>query len=265
MYTIAGLAQPDTLEEAYRILLHRRTNAILGGCAYLRLGRRKIGTAIDLSKLSLNYIIETEARVEIGAMATLREIETHPALRSLYDGMLTKAVGNIIGVQFRNVATVGGSVFSRYGFSDLITALLALDSEVELYKQGWLALTDFLARPFERDILVRISIKKDGRRAAYHSLRNSASDYPLLNVAVSRHDDAWRIAVGARPNVAVLAPQAAAQLAAGAGSPEGIAAVARAAASELTFGSNMRASASYRQAMCQVLVKRAVLEVLSCR
>ncbi len=34
---------------------------------------------------------------------------------------------------------------------------------------------------------------------------------------------------------------------------------------ELIFGSNMRGSAEYRQAICKVLVKRAIMEVAACK
>ena len=45
-------------------------------------------------------------------------------------------MSHIVGVPFRNCATVGGSVFSRFGFSDLTCALLALDASVVLYRGG---------------------------------------------------------------------------------------------------------------------------------
>lgn len=123
-------------------------------------------------------------------------------------------------------------------------------------------LADFLEKPFERDLLTKVIIKKNDRRAAYQSLRNSASDYPVLNAAVSRLGNTWIIAVGARPNVAAVAYQASQAL-----SENGITVEAAAdlAAEELSFGTNMRGSKEYRKAMCPVLVKRAVTEVLTCR
>ena len=76
---------------------------MLGGCAYLRLGSQKINTGVDLSKLGLRYIKDNASSIEIGAMASLRDIETNVALNKYADGLLPKAVANIIGVQFRNV------------------------------------------------------------------------------------------------------------------------------------------------------------------
>lgn len=265
MFTVRDLAQPGTIEEAYLALMSRKTNTVLGGCAFLRLGNKRIGTAIDLSKLNLRFIRQVDGWVEIGAMATLRDIETSSIFQSSFGGLLPKAVANIVGVQFRNGATVGASVFARYGFSDLLTALLVLDSEVELFHGGRLSLAEFLSKPFERDILTKVWVRLNSRQAAYQSLRNSASDYPILNVAVSSWEDRWIIAAGARPQKARIAQKASQFLAKGPAKVEEIAEAAHLAAEELNFGTNMRATAGYRQALSKVLVQRAITEVWQCR
>ena len=72
MFTLLDLVQPETLEEAYKTLIAKRNNLVLGGSAFLRLGSKRIGTAIDLSKLNLNYIEEHDDHIEIGAMTTFR-------------------------------------------------------------------------------------------------------------------------------------------------------------------------------------------------
>jgi CO/xanthine dehydrogenase FAD-binding subunit len=264
MFTLVNLVAPDTIEEAYRVLIERRNNAVLGGCAFLRMGSQRIGTGVDLSRLNLNYIKETDDSIEIGAMTTFRAVETSPLLLEYFGGILPAAVRNIIGVQFRNLVVVGASVYARYGFSDLLTALLVLDTEVELYKGGRLSLETFLTKPYEKDILTRVFIHKSKRAAAYQNLRNSASDYPILNVAVAQLDEQWKIAVGARPLRAAIAHKASAELSKIDISKETIERAAQLAAEELIFGTNRRGTAEYRQAMCQVLVKRAIREVLQC-
>lgn len=265
MFTIQHLVQPDTLEEAYDVLTRDISNTILGGCAFLRLGSKKIGTAIDLSKLNLNGIKEQGDFIEIGAMTTFRDLETSPVLKESFNGVLPQSVSHIIGVQFRNTVTVGATVYSKFGFSDLLTALLALDTDVELYKAGRMPLTDFLEKSPQRDILTRIFIRKNSCKAVYKDLRNSQSDFPVLNVAVSQKDDQWRVVVGARPLRAQIAQKASDELFQGSATPAGIALAARLAAEELSFGSNIRGSAEYRKAMCKVLVERAVTEVLQCK
>jgi CO/xanthine dehydrogenase FAD-binding subunit len=155
----------------------------------------------------------------------------------------------------------------RYGFSDFLTALLALDAEVQLVKGGRMTLTEFLETPRSKDILTKVIIHKTTGQAAYQALRNSAGDYPLVTVAVSQLDGQWKIAVGSRPTRAKLATQAAALLteADTAISSELMEQAAQSAAGELPFGSNRRASAAYRQAVVQTLIKRAIAEVSACK
>lgn len=275
MFTVRDLVQPATLEEAYATLINRKMNTVLGGCLFLKMGSKRIGTAIDLSnpELGLKGIREHEGSFEIGAMTTFRELETYPPFQTLFQGVLPQAVRDIIGVQFRNGVTVGASVFSKYGFSDLITALLALDAEVELFHGGRKTLQAFLAQPYEKDILTKVWLQKNMRRAAYQSFRNSASDYPVLNVAVSELEGQWRIVAGARPQRATLAEKASQTLSERVSESgtqlqsdeKSIENIAKLAAEELPFGTNMRGSAQYRQALCPVLIKRAVMEVLQCK
>jgi CO/xanthine dehydrogenase FAD-binding subunit len=103
---------------------------------WLRLGKGSVNTAIDLCDLGLNTIEETDEQFSIGAMVTLRDIEMHDSLNAYTNGAIANAVKDIVGVQFRNMATVGGSIWSRFGFSDVLTVFLAMDSYVELYKGG---------------------------------------------------------------------------------------------------------------------------------
>lgn len=264
MFTILELAQPDTIEEAHAVLAGNHNSTILGGCTFLRLGSQKIGTAIDLSKLNLDYIRELDDYIEIGAMTTFREVETHPVFNKHFNGVLAKSVSQIMGVQFRNIATVGATVYARYGFSDLITPLLALDTDVELFKRGRLPLDKFLDERGGRDILTRIFIRKNMRKAVFQNLRNSAADYSILNVTVSNLNDEWRVVVGARPQRAKIARKASEELSKGELDIERIENAANMAAEELSFGTNMRGSAGYRQAMCRVLVKRAATGVWQC-
>lgn len=265
MFTITSVIQPETLEEAYQTVSQRKNNIVLGGCTFLRMGSLKIGTAVDLSKLGLQYIKEQSDSIEIGGMTTLRELETHPLTMRYFSGIVPQAVSNILGVQFRNAATVGASVFSRYGFSDVITALAVLDTQVELCKGGVMPLETFLTKPYEKDILTKIVLRKSSRTASFQSLRKSASDFAVLNAAVSQLDGTWTIAVGARPNTAAVAKQASALLSQSGNGGDAVDRAAAAAAEELNFGTNMRGTAEYRKAMCRVLVKRAIMEVQACR
>ena len=116
--TIREYLRPQTLEEAYT-LCQKKSNVVLGGMLWLRMQNSQVGAAIDLCDLGLDTIEETPEAYSIGAMVTLRQLEQHPGLASLTQDAMAEAVKHIVGVQFRNLATVGGSLYGRFGFSDV--------------------------------------------------------------------------------------------------------------------------------------------------
>ena len=204
MMTIREYKRAESLEEAWQ-LNQKKPNRILGGMIWLKMETINVGTAIDLSGLGLDTIEETEEGFSIGAMVTLRQLEQHQGLAAYTHGAMREAVRHIVGVQLRNLATVGGSIYSRFGFSDVLTMFLAMDCDVELYKGGILPLQEYAQRPYDRDILVRLIVKKTPMQLYYQSVRNSQTDIPVLTCAAARlADGCYRIAIGARPLKAVL-------------------------------------------------------------
>ena len=245
--------------EAYELLQKNRNNKIVGGGIWMRLGSRRVATAIDLSACGLDQIEETETEFRIGAMCTLRQLERHVGLNALVNHVFEFAVHDIVGVQLRNTATVGGSIYSRFGFSDVLTMFLAMDCDVELYKGGILPLQEYARRPYDRDVLVRLIVKKTPMQLYYQSVRNSQTDIPVLTCAAARMENGdYRIVIGARPLRAVRFEFPAEPALA----PEQLAAqFAENVKAQIVTGSNMRGSAEYRRHLAGVLTKRAVLEL----
>ena len=132
MVTIQNYVRAKSLEEAYE-LNQKKGNCILGGMLWTKMQNRMIQTAIDLCDLGLNTIEETEEEFLIGAMVSMRQLETDAGLNAYTQGAVRDAVKDIVGVQFRNLATVGGSIWGRFGFSVVLTVFLAMDTEVELF------------------------------------------------------------------------------------------------------------------------------------
>ena len=114
------------------------------------------------------------------------------------------AVKDIVGVQFRNLATVGGSIWGRFGFSDVLTVFLAMDTYVELYQGGRIPLREFVGQKPDQDILVRLVIKKTSGCFSYASVRNQSTDFPVIACAASVVGGEYRLSVGARPGRAML-------------------------------------------------------------
>lgn len=250
-------------KEAYNILNEFKGAAVIGGGAWMRLSNRIIEHAIDLSKLGLDKIVEKDDRFEIGCMTTLRDIETNDNLNEYFNGVIGKSFNTVMGVQVRNIATIGGTIAGKLGFSDILTPLLVLNVELEFYENKKVSLDDFLnGRGFQKDILLKVIVYKDNRKVTFHSLKKTSTDFAVLNTAVSLINGKHLISIGARPGMAKLAYKAMEyadsikQI-----NEESITEVSKIALKEMTLGSNYKASKEYREQLCKVFVKRAMKEV----
>ena len=258
MLKIKNYVRVQSLEEAYD-LCQKKNNVVLGGMLWLKMQRRSVGTAIDLSDLGLDQIGEDGDFYRLGAMVPLRALERHPGLNELTQGALGESVRHIVGVQFRNLATVGGSLWGRFGFSDVLTLLLALDAQVELYHAGRMSLETFTQLPRQqRDILTHVLIPKEPRRVVYLSQRNISTDFPTLTCALSRKNGEYTCVIGARPQMAQIYRDEKGLLQDGV-TAETAQAFGEDVARRAKFGSSLRAGEEYRQTICAVLVRRGLL------
>lgn len=249
MLKIKEYRKVKDLEEAYE-LNQKKSACVLGGMVWLKMGNRMVSTAIDLSGLGLDTIEETEEEFRIGAMTSLRALETHQGLAAYTNGAMKESLRHIVGVQFRNCATVGGSIFGRFGFSDVLTCFLAMDCYVELYKGGIVPLREFVCQKRDRDILVNVIIRKDVRKIRYVSSRRTKTDFPVIACGVAKAGEEWQVSVGARPMKAVLVTEKADE--------RNAAEIAEKLTEQVTFGSNMRGSSEYRKALAKVLIRRQI-------
>lgn len=244
MLTIEKYVRAASLEEAWE-LNQKKRNRILGGMLWMKMEKGSVDTAIDLGGLGLDTIEETEDAFAIGAMVSLRQLEQHKGLNAYCQNAVRDALQDIVGVQFRNCATVGGSIWGRFGFSDVLTVFLPMDCYVELYKGGTVPLHEFAQMTPDNDILVRLIVKKTPMEMTYSAMRIQRTDFPVLTAAVAKLDGAYRAAVGARPGRALLVTaQTAEEL--------------LSLAAALPTGSNNRGSSQYRTHLIKVLTERAL-------
>lgn len=264
MFSFSNFFLASSLEEAYTELLKNKKNIILGGTSYLRMGNTSWNTAIDLSNLNLNYILEKEEFISIGAMTNFRSLETSTLLKSYFGEIFKTALKDIIGVQFRTNVTVGATVFSKYGFSDLIPVLLALDSKIKLFNGGILTLKEFLSETnIRRDILIEILIPKKVCKTSFQCVRKSKTDYSIINLAICKFDNKITIAVGARPGRAVLATKTMDILNQSQNIENEIINAIKYIGNEIPLDSNMRSSKSYRELLLAALLRKGIQEVLN--
>lgn len=251
MFRAEDYVKADSLSEAYE-LCRKRSSVVVGGMVWLKMSNVTKRTIVDLSGLGLDKIEEDKEEFRIGCMCTLRQLETDEGLNRYFQGVFKECTRHIVGVQMRNCATVGGSIYGRFGFSDILTCLMALDAYVELHHGGVMPIAQFAAKPVsrdDRDILVRIIIKKDGREAAYSTQRNSYTDFPLIACCVSRWGNRWYVSIGARParaQVVQITDDGC----------DSLAKLAGEAAASFAYGSNLRGSSEYRSRLAAVYTHR---------
>ncbi len=288
MFYYNQYVRAKSIEEAYE-LYQKKSNVVLGGMLWLKMMNKTCGTAIDLCDLGLDQIEEDETQFRIGAYVSLRELETNKALDAYTHGAMAESVRHIVGVQFRNVATLGGSIWGRYGFSDVMTLFRALGAKVELHHGGIMDLDEFVELPRNvRDILVAVIVPKQTQHIVYLSQRNQSTDFPVLTCAVAQRADGYVAVIGAAPRMAQVVPDAEGILdqlsevtrltetgrlsddPSEAGRASVIDPVKRKkiedfaayTAAHVRFGSNLRAGADYRRIICQVLVRRATEQIM---
>lgn len=259
MLTFQNYVKAESLEEAYK-LNQVKNNKIIGGMLWTRLGSPTYNTIIDISALGLNKIEENEKMFKIGAMVSLRELEINKNLNEYTNNAVKNALKDIIGVQFRNLATIGGSIWGRFGFSDVLTVFMALDTYVELYKGGIVSLEEFSKMDYDKDILLNIIVNKKSCKCVYDSVRIQSTDFPVLTCATSYIDNKYKFVIGARPGKALLFNDEEGFLANGI-SKENASLFAKKLAEKVPTSSNNRGSEEYRSKLVSVLTERNLIKL----
>lgn len=258
MLAFLKVLQPKTVEEAFEMATKNKTAPMLAGGCWLRLGRRTWPAVIDMAGLNLRYVREEDNEFVIGAMATQGDVERFEPLKQFCGGAVVNGVKEILGVQFRNMATMGGSVASRFGFSDIIPALLAVHADIVTFNGGRMSMQDYMNYR-ERDILVEIRIPNKEVPVAIEALRISRGDFPVLTGSVRRDGNEYEVYIGTRPGAPQLAAKASALLSEK--GLDGVAEAAKLASEELVYQKNSHASKEYRVEMVKSMVQRLVKEV----
>lgn len=253
----------SSLEDAYQKLQENPKNVILAGGLWIKKIGQDLNCLVDLSTLGLNKISETKDEVIVGSMVTQREFENSPIIKKLYNDAIGFAVREVMGVNFRNSATIGGSIMGRYPFSDVITGFLPYDVSLVFFPEAKMSLKEYLQYKGKfNGILTEIRIKKENGKGFYKKVKTTALDFPIVNFGISKVNGKYRIAVGARPMVASLACKAMDYIN-NVSSPkeEDFKKAGEIASEELSFLDNKDSSKEYRLDLTKVYVSRGLKEV----
>ena len=244
----------SSLEEAYKLVKESPCNKIVAGGLWLKKGNADVDTLIDLSLLGLDKIEDKKEYIEVGAMVTQRQFEKS----ELVPEMARQAVKSIMGPAFREIATIGGSVYGKFGFSDVVAGLLGYKVDLVFYPESIISLKEYIKKPgFFDGILTHIRIYKEDLKAFFKKVEITALDYPILNIAVTKGKE-YRIVVGSRPLVALRCEKAEAYMNEGG---KDFVIAAEIAVEELKFGDSIATKGEYRKQLALTYVRRGLEEV----
>jgi carbon-monoxide dehydrogenase medium subunit len=267
------LAEPRSLPEAFSLLQDEGARPMSGGTALMlmmKAGVLRPARLVNLRRLGLTGIENSEKGLRIGAMTSLRELEKSLVVRTGWP-VITRTLRTLSNVRVRNVATVGGALAHGDPHMDLPPLLSALGATltiagakgertapVESLYAGYLETT--LQRG---ELITQVQVPAlNGRAAAYlKCTTRSADDWPALGMAVvldARRREASIVVSAATDRPTRLA--AVERILKGAEMTERLLDQAAEAARQIEIEGDLHGSAAYKKHLVGVYLKRAIHE-----
>jgi aerobic carbon-monoxide dehydrogenase medium subunit len=270
--------EPPSLAEAVRLLDSDdpAIRPIGGGTALLLMmksGFFRPRRLVSLRRIEQGYrsiAASRDGTLSIGGMATLAEIERSPDVLR-HAPVIVHAMRTLSNVRTRNVATIGGHLAHADPHLDLPPVLAALDARLKILGpqgersmpvaaliRGYLD-TDLGPGEIIAEVIVPGAV---GRRAVYWKYTaRSADDWPALGVAAALGDASVHIVIGAATDKPTRLVAAEAALG-GSRDEAGFRRAAEAAAAEAKLVSDQHGTASYKQELLRVGVRRALAQAV---
>lgn len=279
--------QPTSLREACRAIKQNGPGGhFLAGGTDLVIAIKEKGLVpryvVDLKHIpSLDGIRENpDGSVTIGALTTMREVETSPLILKKYP-FLAQSAAEVGSIQIRNRATIGGNMANATPSADVAPALLVLDANAKISgedSERIVPLEEFFIGPGKTimksdEILTELIIppRPAGLRGEYIKFSpREMMDLAYIGVAVAlvigetdKRCQQVRIALGAVSPTPMRARKAEGIVSNQALDEEVAARAGEEAARECKPISDVRSSADYRREMVRVNTTRALLNAAS--
>jgi carbon-monoxide dehydrogenase medium subunit len=251
----------ESVDHAIELLgAHEEAKLLAGGHSLLPLMKLRLARPsllVDADRLPLRYVRDDGDRIAIGALTRHFELTRDPAL---LEGcpIVPRAAAQIGDQQVRHRGTIGGSVAHGDPLGDLPAVLLALDAELVVRGPGGERVepaATFFRGLYETalgpaDVLTEVRVPKLPA-GGYLKFVRRAQDWATVGVAVAV-DGGVRVALTGMGTTPLRAR----------GVEEALADGAARAAEGTDPASDGTASAEYRRHLAQVLVRRALEEVV---
>jgi carbon-monoxide dehydrogenase medium subunit len=272
--------EPKTVGDALSLLAKHGAEAkVIAGGTDVMVDikfKEEPGSLVNIKKIpGLAGIKENGASLRIGALTTIREIETSALVRDKLP-VLWQAAHQFASLQVRNTATIGGNICRASPSGETLTPLLVLEANAILaFSDGERSepFKSFFQGPGKsaagvKGLLTEIDvpIPPAGSKGVYlkHAVRG-AMDIAMVGVAVMLTPDAGknnvqdvRIGLGAVAPTPVRAPKAEALLRGKTLTAALVKEAAAMAASEASPISDQRSSAENRRWIVEALTRRGL-------
>jgi len=256
--------RPQTIEEALRLLAQPHTVALAGGTKLLATEEGLADAVVDLQALDLAQVAVNEGALHIGAMTTLTDLTlflTSEQGQHECTPLLQRASKHAGPNTYRNAATAGGIAASRLPDSELLAALLVLETAVhfaapEAQPIELAAYLDAANQP--AGLISGLQVEWGAGKGSSERVARTPADYPIVSITAWQPlDNAPRLAatgITLRPTRLFAAEAALAD-----GLDErSIEAAAAAARETAVHPGDFRGSAAYRAEMAAVLTRRVL-------
>jgi CO/xanthine dehydrogenase FAD-binding subunit len=275
--------QPTSLRQASRLLKDNGPGGrFLAGGTDLVIAIKEKGLVpkylVDLKKIpGLSGIQENgDGSITIGALTTMRDIETNTLLNKKY-AFLCQSAAEVGSIQIRNRATVGGNMANATPSADVAPGLIALNATAKIVNDGGartVPLEEFFRGPGQTamntdEILAEITIPKTSPQLVGEYIKFSPRDMmdlAYVGVAVvytlekkEKRCKNVRIVLGAVAPTPIRARKAETVLEGQILTEKSATKAGEESAKESKPISDVRSSADYRRAMVGAMTKRAIL------
>ena len=278
--------EAKTVKEACSLLSQYKDKArlIAGGTDLLVAARRRKITPLYVININtipdLDYITADGKGLQIGALATLSDIESSPLIRDRFP-IIADSAHQVGTPQIRNVGTIGGNLCNAAPSADMAPALIGLGAKAKLKGvkgERTVALEDFFTGPGATvlktgEMLIEIQVPNPPPHTQGIYLKlpaRTAIDLAVVGVAAVVTLDAKgtnivdaKIVLGAVAPTPIRARKAEDIIKGKAVNEELIEKAAQVAAEEAKPISDVRGSAGYRKDMVRVLTNRAIRQVVT--
>ncbi|HZZ45911.1 MAG TPA: FAD binding domain-containing protein [Pseudonocardia sp.] len=270
----ATLLRPASLAEACTLLAEGDQAMPYGGGTavqiLLKQGVLFASALVDLARVpGLDEISRTDEGLRVGAMVTLRRMETDPLVRAVAP-LAARVYGRVANPRVRNTASVGGNLAHGDYRLDPPTALLVLDARLELHgvdgvrrvpiREFFTGLQRTALHPGELVAAVEIPAQPSPAAAFVKLSSQSAHDWPCASVAAlvaaspGRRRE-LRLGLGALAGTPVYLAE---ELSAGADTEEVVRAARSAADTVINPIPDIRGGAVFKRRLGLVAVEDAV-------